>query len=627
MGIWSSWQHWSGWRQFSAAALFLGALTALLCWISIPEFDRIEPYRLNESPEGQIVVRPNDAGAGDLMIYLPSYGGQVDVTLIGGPETGTDGTAPVAPERPVGSVSAVPGAQLTRDRQFGVMLIPSALVEDGQSQLRIARRADLKDIGITPAYLGPRAAIEPVVAQQRRSGRIMQLLLPVAALVIIAVSTLLIFFSRRPAKYVFLIAAFICQFAVEIADEPVGALLGIDAVMPYLSLATNSLVALAIAAWTESGAGRRQALLASSAALAVVLLVMDLTNWTDRALPLAFATLAFALWIAFVQVLDWVMILTAPRLKGPIRSAACASFLLCGTGLLAYHALAVLRPGIEAAYFLSNWSNVAAGLGVVLFALGALVNEMLAYAAQRRRNTALEQLVAGHHAEIDEQALQLKAEIERRAVLEERQRYLQDMHDGLGGQLLTLLLQLRKSGGAAAPLANDVSAIIGDLRLMTSLFDEQGTTLATMLDHLNGRIERLCSAAGMALDWRLDVPGNIDLRPATVVHLQRMVEEAATNAVRHSGARRLRITIRVDNRLTIEVADDGCGFREEAVTPGSGLRGIRQRAAKLGGRADLASSELDEGTTVRIVLPFDRISQTGPAIPTIELRESPHSSI
>ena len=95
------------------------------------------------------------------------------------------------------------------------------------------------------------------------------------------------------------------------------------------------------------------------------------------------------------------------------------------------------------------------------------------------------------------------------------------------------------------------------------------------------------------------------------VELSRVIQEALTNARRHSGARNVSVSLAVDgDALVAEVADDGGGYDREA-PPGTGLIGMRERAQRLGG--DLrVESRPGEGTRVRAWVPRHAASLGAP---------------
>ncbi len=85
-----------------------------------------------------------------------------------------------------------------------------------------------------------------------------------------------------------------------------------------------------------------------------------------------------------------------------------------------------------------------------------------------------------------------------------------------------------------------------------------------------------------------------------------MVQEAASNACKHSGATQIWVNIEQDqlsDSLTIRVRDNGRGFDPaQSTTHGWGLGNIHQRAHSLGGKAQI-QSEIGAGTCVEIFVP------------------------
>ncbi len=82
----------------------------------------------------------------------------------------------------------------------------------------------------------------------------------------------------------------------------------------------------------------------------------------------------------------------------------------------------------------------------------------------------------------------------------------------------------------------------------------------------------------------------------------RIIQEALTNVRRHSGARNVIVSLKVEGEeLVVEVSDDGQGFGA-GIVPGVGLESMRERAAALGGKLQI-DSEVAEGTRVRLQVP------------------------
>ena len=91
----------------------------------------------------------------------------------------------------------------------------------------------------------------------------------------------------------------------------------------------------------------------------------------------------------------------------------------------------------------------------------------------------------------------------------------------------------------------------------------------------------------------------------------RVVQEALTNARKHSGAETVRINSKVEGEdLMVEVADDGRGFDPGAAGPGIGLKTMRERAESLVGELEV-ESEPGEGTMVRLRIPMRGLLRQG----------------
>jgi PAS domain S-box-containing protein len=85
--------------------------------------------------------------------------------------------------------------------------------------------------------------------------------------------------------------------------------------------------------------------------------------------------------------------------------------------------------------------------------------------------------------------------------------------------------------------------------------------------------------------------------------LLRVVQEALNNARRHSEARRIQVTMAVEEGgLLVEVADDGRGFDTETVSLGIGFKSMQERSATIAGKLEV-TSRIGEGTRVRLHVP------------------------
>ena len=107
----------------------------------------------------------------------------------------------------------------------------------------------------------------------------------------------------------------------------------------------------------------------------------------------------------------------------------------------------------------------------------------------------------------------------------------------------------------------------------------------------------------------VDVNGEAGGLPEEVAHhVFRIGQEAVTNAVNHANANQITLKLKIDPRLlSLQVADDGCGFEPEDVFTSRngnfGLIGMRERAERLGGELRL-ESETGKGTRLEVTVPL-----------------------
>jgi signal transduction histidine kinase len=146
-----------------------------------------------------------------------------------------------------------------------------------------------------------------------------------------------------------------------------------------------------------------------------------------------------------------------------------------------------------------------------------------------------------------------------------------------------------------------VHGALDDMRLMVDSLDPVDDDLNVVLAMYRDRIAPRLRSAGVDLQWNVDLlPPLPGLSPARVLNVLRLLQEAVTNAVRHGRARRIEVdAVDRDGTVTIEVADDGCGFDPGRAVRGRGLRNMAHRAREVG--ADFGiDSRPGAGTRVRL---------------------------
>jgi two-component system, NarL family, sensor histidine kinase DesK len=218
-------------------------------------------------------------------------------------------------------------------------------------------------------------------------------------------------------------------------------------------------------------------------------------------------------------------------------------------------------------------------------------------------------------------------EVSRLAADRERMRIARDLHDLLGHSLTAAAVKAQLAGrliGRDTPADRARAAVeIGEVEQLTRqvLADVRATVAGYREVSLAVEVataREVLSAAGIAAQ----LPGAVDEVPAGLRELFGWaVREGITNAVRHSGAQRVRIVV---TPLSVEISDDGQGVRVGAVA-GSGLTGLAERAAAVGGRLE-AGPGAGGGYRLRLSVPAGAIPAAPPPSLPPSLPESPRES-
>jgi two-component system, NarL family, sensor histidine kinase UhpB len=196
----------------------------------------------------------------------------------------------------------------------------------------------------------------------------------------------------------------------------------------------------------------------------------------------------------------------------------------------------------------------------------------------------------------------------------ERKRVARELHDEVGQGLVAVALMAEQAAvsppadpsGRFAEIARRVHFYLDELRRIAHELRPE------MLDDLGLEDALVALAAGIARDRGIVVDRRLprDLGALTdeqELVVYRIAQEALGNVARHSDAPRAAIAIdRRAGLLVLEVTDDGRGI-DPGQAPGAGIKGMRERAALVGGRIEIGPGP-DAGTRVRLVLPIEEES-------------------
>ncbi|WP_100445133.1 sensor histidine kinase [Glycomyces xiaoerkulensis] len=224
----------------------------------------------------------------------------------------------------------------------------------------------------------------------------------------------------------------------------------------------------------------------------------------------------------------------------------------------------------------ADWNFTPAGLQQTMLVIGWLHVAMISGESKRQRDAYMEE------------AERTKEEALRRKAADERVRIARELHDALTHSISVIRVQagvavhLARKRGDRPPealVAVDEAAKDATRELretLTMLRGDEGPRL--------GRIKDLTSRYdGLGFEIGVDCPGcdRLEVGPDADHAAYRIVQEALTNAVRHSGGDRIEVAIDVlDDLLHVDVVDNGAADHYQ---PGRGITGMRERVDSLGG--------------------------------------------
>ena len=321
--------------------------------------------------------------------------------------------------------------------------------------------------------------------------------------------------------------------------------------------------------------------------------------WWRRRFPVAVLLSVFALTLSYD-------LLNQPR--GPIWLALTIAFVTCIFARRRLIAWAVLIFGF--AVFVGPGNAVAQSSSpLVIVGLSAWML-VLGGGAEAARATH------EHHVE----RVKARAEHARRKASDERLQIARDLHDVLAHHVALISVQ---SGVALHLLDEHPEQVRPALTAIRQASSEVLRELRGVLELLRAgdassrqpapglrRVDELADSARLAgLRVRLDVRADLDSIPDSVsIAGFRIVQEALTNVVRHAGAQEASVVIETsDDALVICIDDDGHGPKAAVALAGeqlgSGLLGMRERAAALGGEVTIGPGP-QGGFRVRARMPI-----------------------
>ncbi len=243
---------------------------------------------------------------------------------------------------------------------------------------------------------------------------------------------------------------------------------------------------------------------------------------------------------------------------------------------------------------------ILAGSAVTL-----LLISLLTYRNYRQKQKLQQQKIA----ELEKEKLLSATKSILKGQEEERSRLAKDLHDGLGGLLSGVKLQLgamkgnlilsEEHGRIFNTALGKLDESISEMRRVAHNMMPEALMKLGLQQALQDYCEGLSAAQAFTINGEF-YGLEKRMEASTEVVVYRIVQELLNNAVKHSGASVILAQVmRQENNLTITVEDNGKGFDMQTILPGAGLKNIRSRVDYLKGQLDI-QSEPGKGTSVHI---------------------------
>ena len=496
-------------------------------------------------------------------------------------------------------------AQRVRWRRPHLINLPTEFLRAGLNEALIFTSYGNGVHGVGAVEVGSTAALQPRYGREffaSHTLRWISLLLTV----LLAVGFAALWFRRRSESLFGLLSLIAIFWALRSLDSTFEVLSN-DAYQLsrwafYLGTAVFTALAT-ITLWRQSGRphGRAEVGIAVLASMGPVLYMLSGDSFDLTVGPLWLAIMLGALTLgvlslarrAFSEESLMLRFIVAALL---IALAAALHDFLVATGALPFASAALL--------------NIATP--VLVIALGAaLIDRFVRSLADvEKTNTELETRIHEREQLLKRNFDRLRESERVKASAQERQRIMQDMHDGLGSQLLSSLMLVERGAMTNEQVAQILRESIDDMRLAIDALAAEDSDLLAALGNMRFRMEPRLKVAGMELQWDArNLPEEVDIDPNGVLPVLRIVQEALTNAIKHSRARVVRVTLGVDHDgdaqwLSIRITDNGRGLAATGNITGRGMLNMKSRAGRIAAFLKVESVP-GAGTMILLRVPLD----------------------
>jgi signal transduction histidine kinase len=323
-------------------------------------------------------------------------------------------------------------------------------------------------------------------------------------------------------------------------------------------------------------------------------LTLPVWDWRMNAL-MAQQYFNVAAYVVGLAVMGWHM-WRRPRREGVVMWLA-----MCVQLALGVHTLENLSNQTNPDSFYSFPIGTVALYLAFMYAMGRRTVKALETAEHHEaelltRLAEQEQRLATQHAQLQQLEVQ-------RSLTHQRETILQDLHDRLGSNLTSALLQARTGALDPQETVLLLQDLTDELRHIGKSQPDDQRGINQVLAELRQRVQHRLAHGGIELLWDVDpaLPGVSGQQ--TAQHLRALFSEAIANVVKHAGATQISLAAKLQSgAVVITLSDNGRGFTPENALLGRGLPGMHFRANEMGATLNLRS-EPGQGSRLELALP------------------------
>lgn len=524
------------------------------------------------------------ANAGPFALYVPQFTGRIQVSF--------NGVAVL--DSTLGELPLHPGQGTPQ-----IALVAGHLLQPGWNEIGVALTDRLGSGAVGPVFFAPEERLRDAYKAAHFSVVTLSRLTD-GALLAIGSIMLLIWLTRRHDQLYLLCAAISLSFALTSLSPLFASAFGGSLLMAANTLRYIAACLVLPLVWRMIGRRpplRTRWFLLPGTLMLVAFHVLP-AAWATALLPTVFMPLALGLGVLAL----WE--LARAGIHGRDRTAL--TLLVVIAVLLAL----ALRDQLALAGMLGRDHVLLARFNapILVFIMGTILLRRFAAGLSllAEFNTRLHHDVADARAQLQQAFEQAQARAQRETLTAERMRLMGDLHDGIAGQLVSIVsLSERGQGPEAVEISRACHRALTDLRLVVDSMEDFGDDLAMMLVAFRDRIEPQLRRSGLRLTWKVQDPPDLPgLSPTLTLAIFRLLQEAVNNAARHSGSAVVEVAASPSpvpgHGVRLLVRDFGTGGAQPR-RGHYGMHTMQRRANELGARLTVESSA--DGTCVTVDLP------------------------